>query len=77
MHFLIFSNANIQFPEKELSWRFYTTAKALPATKWVGLIDKKEFVKAALDENSETFVLHVATLEAPLLGMTIHLSRKA
>ena len=26
-------------------------------------MDKKEFAKAALDEKSETFVLHVATLE--------------
>ena len=31
--FLILSNANIQFVEKELTWRSYTTVKALPTTK--------------------------------------------
>ena len=77
MPFLTLSNADIQFLEKELTWRSYTTAKALPTTKRVELIDKKEFVKAALNENSETFVVHVATLEAPLSGMTIHLLREA
>ena len=46
-------------------------------TKRVELIDKKEFVKAAFNENSETFVVHIATLEAPLSGMTIHPLREA
>ena len=43
-------------------------------TKWVKLIDKKEFAKTALDKESETFVVHVAALKA-LLGlerMTMH-----
>ena len=31
----------------------------------------------ALDEGYETFVAHVAAMEAPLAGMTIHLSHKA
>ncbi len=65
MPFLTFSNVDIWFAEKELIWRSYTTAEALATTRWVNLIDKKEFAKAALDENSETFVVHVATLEAP------------
>ncbi len=29
------------------------------------LIDKHEFAKAALDKNSETFIVHVAAMEAP------------
>ena len=62
MPFLTLSNADIQFVEKELTWRSYTTAEALPTTKWVELINKKKFAKAALDENSETFVIHVASL---------------
>ena len=62
MPFLIFSNADIQFIEKELTWRFYTTTKALLTTKWVELINKKEFAKAALDEKSKTFVVYVASL---------------
>ena len=60
--FFTLSNVDIQFVEKELTWRFYTTAEALPTTKRVELIDKKEFVKVALDENSETYVVHVASL---------------
>ena len=63
MPFLTLSNADVQFVEKELTWRSYTTAEALPTTKRVELIDKKEFAKAALDENSETFVVHVASLD--------------
>ena len=41
--FLTLSNADVQFLEKKLTWRSYTTAKALPTTKQVELIDKKEF----------------------------------
>ena len=77
MVFVTFSNANIQFREKELTWRFYITAEALPTTKQVELINKKEFAKTVLDEGFETFVVHVAALEAPLAGITIHHSREA
>ena len=59
---LTLSNAHIQFAEKELTWRSYTTKKALPITRWIELINKKKFAKAALDENLETFVVHVASL---------------
>ena len=62
MPFLTLSNVNVQFVEKELTWRSYTTAEALPTIKQVELIDKKEFAKAALDKNSETFVVHIASL---------------
>ena len=77
MPFLALNNADIQFAEKELTWRFYTTAEALPTTKQIELIDKKEFAKPALDEESETFVVHVTVLEAPLAGMAIHSSQAA
>ena len=73
MSFFTFSNANVQFVEKELTWRTYTTAKALPTTKRVKLINKKEFAKAALDENSETFVVQIASLN---LVPGIHPDRK-
>ena len=66
MLFLTRSNLNIQFDKKKLTWRSYTTAKTFSTTKWAELINKKEFAKAVLDENSKTFVLHVAALEAPL-----------
>ena len=74
MPFLTFSNADIQFAEKELTWRSYTAAEALPTTKRAELINKKEFAKAALDEESKTFMVFVAALKAPLESaeMTIH-----
>ena len=77
MLFFTFSNANIQFAKKELNWRSYIAAKALTTTKWVKLIDKKEFAKAVLDQESENFVMHVAALKVPLARMTIHFSREA
>lgn len=45
MFFLIFSNANIQFPEKKLTWRFYTTAKALLTTKQLEVNIKKKLLE--------------------------------
>ena len=74
MPFLTLSNADVQFVEKELTWRTYTTAKALPTTKRVELNDKKEFAKMVLDENSETFIVHVASLN---LTLGIHPDRAA
>ena len=61
MSFLILSNANIKFAQKKLTWRFYTTAKALSTIKQVEIIDKKEFTKAALDKNDKAFVMHVTS----------------
>lgn len=76
MLFLTFSNADIQFAEKKLTWRFYITAKVLPTTKQVELINKK-FAKEALDKNSKTLMVHIAALEAPPVGMTIYSSQTA
>ena len=75
MLFLTFSNANIKFAQKKLTWRSYTTAKALPTIKQVEIIDKKEFAKTALDENVEAFVVHVTSLS--LSSMVIHPAKKA
>ena len=72
MRFLTLSNVDIKFVEKELTWRSYIIAKALPTTKRVELINKKEFTKAALDEKSKTFVVYVAFLN---LTLGIHLDR--
>ncbi len=41
----------------------YTAVETLTTISWVKLIDKREFAKAALDGNSETFEVHVAALE--------------
>ena len=74
MPFLTLSNADVQFVEKELTWRSYTTAEALPTTKRVELINKKEFAKVALNERSETFVVYMAALN---LTPGIHPDRAA
>ena len=74
MPFLTLSNADVQFAEKKLTWRTYTTEEALPTTRRVEIIDRKEFAKAALDENVEAFVVHVSSLGSK---MTIHLAREA
>ncbi len=75
MPFLSLSNANVEFAELgKLTWRSYTAADALSTTSWVKLIDKREFAKAALDENSKTFVVHVAVIEL-LTAMPIYPSR--
>ena len=76
MPFLTFSNADIRFVEKELTWRFYTIEKALPTTRPVELSNKKEFAKVTLDENVKAFVMHVSFLSLGL-KMTIHPAREA
>ena len=48
--------------------------EALPTTSWVKLIDKKKFAKAALIENSKTFMVHISTLKVAT-AMLIHLLR--
>ena len=73
MPFLALSNVDIQCRAERLTWRSYTAAETLPISRWVKLIDKHEFAKAALDENSETFVVHIAALEAQ--EPAVHLSR--
>ncbi len=68
MPFLALNNVDFQFGAKKLIWRSSTIAKVLPITSQVESIDKRKFVKVTLDKNSETFVMHVVTLEAT----TIH-----
>ena len=66
MPFLTPKNADVQFVKKKLTWRSYTNAKALPTTKRIELINKKEFTKTALDGKSETFVVHVTSFNVTL-----------
>ena len=63
MLFLKISNADVLFGKRILTWKIYTTNKALPTTEQVQIIDKKDFVIAALDADSKTFVVHVAIQE--------------
>ena len=73
MPFLSLSNANFQFSTREFNWRSYTIIEALPTARRLELIDKHKFARTALDENSETFVVHVAALNN--LELAIHPSR--
>ena len=64
--FLTFSKANIRFAEQELVWKTYTAVEALPTTKKVKIIDKREFTVVALNADDETFVMHIAALAKPM-----------
>ena len=59
--------------EQELVWRTYTAAEALPTTKRVEIIDKREFAAAALNADNETFLVYVAAPAEPTT-MPIYLS---
>lgn len=48
-------------------------AEALHKAKWVKLINKYKFAKAALDKNSKTFIIHVVILKALQLAILVHL----
>ena len=74
MFFLKISNADVAFGEKILIWKFYTINKALPTTKWVQLVDPKEFVIAALNTDSKTFIVYMAIWEQK--EMTINPAKK-
>ena len=63
MLFLKISNADVLFGEGTLTWRTYTTNEALSTTERVQIVDPKEFIIAALDVNSKTFVVHMAIQE--------------
>ena len=60
MFFLKISNADMSFGEGTFTWKTYTTNKALLTTEQVQIINKKDFMIAALDANSETFVVYMA-----------------
>lgn len=75
MPFLTLSNIDVRFAEGELTWRSYTAAEALPNTRRVELINKG-FVEAALDDNVEAFIVHVAFLSLGI-EMIIHPARAA
>ena len=69
MSFLKISNADVAFGKKTLTWKSYTTNKALPTTKQVQLVDPKEFVIAALNADSKTFIIHIAVHESEEMAM--------
>ena len=66
MPFLTLNSANVSFSKQELIWKSYTIAKTLPTTKQIKLINKKEFAKTVLDEQSKIFMVYRAALKLPL-----------
>lgn len=66
--FFSLSNANIEFAKLEKqTQRSYIVAEVLPTTSRIEHIEKREFVKVALNENSETFLMYVTALEVMLI----------
>ena len=63
MLFLNLSNADVSFGERTLTWRTYTTNKALPITKQNQIINKNDFVIVALDADGEIFIVHMVIKE--------------
>lgn len=62
--FLSFSNINIEFAKLEkLIKKIYTTIKALSITSQVKFVNKRKFIKIALDRNFKTFMVNVTVLE--------------
>ena len=62
--FLSLNNVDVKFTELEkLTWRLYTITKALVTTSQFELIDKREFARVVLNENSKTLIVHVSVLE--------------
>ena len=51
MRFITLSGANVDFFGRELRWRTYTTEEALPTTKRVKLVGKKELQLQTLTQN--------------------------
>ncbi len=70
------NNTDVDFQAQDWQWRFYTTGKVLPTTRWVEQIGKKEFAVAALNPKHEAFVVHVATLSVDS-GDEMYPSRRA
>ena len=74
--FFIVSNIDVYFNKRKLTWRSYTTSKALPITRQIKLIDKKDFAKRVLNKNIKAFVIHISFLSLEL-RIIIHLAKKA
>ena len=64
MPFLTLSGADVDFSGRELRWKTYTVEEALPTTRRVELVGKKEFAAAALDPEHETYVVHVGSVRS-------------
>ena len=64
MPFLTLSSTDIDFLGRELWWKTYITKEALPTTRRVELVGKKEFVTTVLDLEHETYVVYVRSISS-------------
>ena len=64
MSFPTLSGRNVDFLDRKLRLRNYIIKKALPTTRHVELVGKKEFTVIALDPEHETFVIYLASLSS-------------
>lgn len=63
--FVFFNNVNVEFAKLEkFIWRSYIIANTLLIIYRVELIDKKEFDKAIINDNSKIFVVYMVVLKA-------------
>ena len=67
MAFLILNNTNIDFLGRELRWKTYSTKNALPTSRRVELVGKKEFAAATLNLEHQTYVVHVEPVSSDTL----------
>ena len=75
MFFLTFSNTDIRFAEQELVWKTYSAAKALPTTRKVEIIGKKQYAAAVINKKDKTFKIHMAALS--VVDSSIYLFQQA
>ncbi len=76
MPFLTMSNDDVDFQAQNLQYKTYTTQDALPSTRQVELIRKKEFATTAFDPEYQAFVVHIATISIDSVDK-VHPSRRA
>ena len=82
MPFLTLSGTDVDFLGRELRWKTHTIEEALPTTRHVELVGKEKFAVATLDSESETFIVHVASLSSDVspsfspLELNVHHSRR-
>ena len=64
MLFFTLSGINVDFLGWKLRSRTYITKKTLLTTRHVELVDKKEFIAAALDPEYEIYVVYVGSVSS-------------
>ena len=67
MLFLILIGTDIDFLDRELWWRTFTTKKALPTIRHTELVGKKSFTTVALDLEYKTYVAHLGSVKSVAL----------